>query len=74
MSENNTSENSAGDGTPMPENPKFPEGLRVLLVDDDPTSLKTVSAMLQKCKYRGTCDMFFYLLQRCVFFSLSVCM
>ncbi|WOH02247.1 hypothetical protein DCAR_0521636 [Daucus carota subsp. sativus] len=54
MSENNTSENSAGDGTPMPENPKFPEGLRVLLVDDDPTSLKTVSAMLQKCKYRVT--------------------
>jgi hypothetical protein len=33
--------------------PGFPSGLRVLVVDDDPTCLMVVSAMLKKCNYEG---------------------
>ncbi|KAK1396815.1 Response regulatory domain-containing protein [Heracleum sosnowskyi] len=54
MSENNINENVAGDSILVPENPKFPEGLRVLAVDDDPVSLKTLEVMLEKCKYQVT--------------------
>ncbi|KAK6944384.1 SANT/Myb domain [Dillenia turbinata] len=32
----------------------FPEGLRVLVVDDDNTCLKLLEALLRKCKYRVT--------------------
>lgn len=33
---------------------EFPAGLRVLVVDDDPTCLKTLEMMLWKCNYRVT--------------------
>lgn len=33
---------------------EFPAGLRVLLVDDDPTCLKILDRMLRKCLYNGT--------------------
>ena len=33
--------------------PVFPSGLRVLVVDDDPTCLKIVGGMLRKCNYEG---------------------
>lgn len=32
----------------------FPAGLRVLIVDDDPTWLKILEKMLKKCSYEGT--------------------
>lgn len=32
----------------------FPIGLRVLVVDDDPTCLMIVAGMLRKCKYEVT--------------------
>ncbi|WP_337231539.1 hypothetical protein [Salmonella enterica] len=31
----------------------FPYGLRVLVVDDDPTWLKILEKMLRKCSYEG---------------------
>jgi len=31
----------------------FPAGLRVLVVDDDPTWLKILEKMLKKCSYQG---------------------
>lgn len=31
----------------------FPYGLRVLVVDDDPTWLKILEKMLKKCSYEG---------------------
>lgn len=31
----------------------FPAGLRVLVVDDDPTWLKILEKMLKKCNYEG---------------------
>lgn len=54
MSENNN--NDVVDQNPVPEKMKktqFPEGLRVLVVDDDITCLKTLAVMLQKCQYQG---------------------
>lgn len=40
------------------ENPSraeaFPVGLRVLVVDDDPTWLKIIERMLKKCSYEGS--------------------
>lgn len=32
----------------------FPDGLRVLAVDDDPTCLMLLKKMLETCKYKGT--------------------
>lgn len=32
---------------------QFPAGLRVLVVDDDPTCLKILEKMLQNCCYAG---------------------
>ncbi|RWW61441.1 hypothetical protein BHE74_00031497 [Ensete ventricosum] len=40
-------------GGPAPE---FPAGLRVLLVDDDPTCLKILDRMLRKCLYHGNAN------------------
>lgn len=34
--------------------PSFPSGLRLLVVDDDPTCLMIVAGMLRKCNYEGT--------------------
>ncbi|TVU42257.1 hypothetical protein EJB05_08651, partial [Eragrostis curvula] len=34
--------------------PLFPEGLRVLVIDDDATSLMIIEELLQKCKYEVT--------------------
>jgi CheY-like chemotaxis protein len=34
----------------------FPNGLRVLVVDDDPTWLKILEKMLKKCNYEGLFD------------------
>lgn len=31
----------------------FPAGLRVLVVDDDPTCLRILEKMLKKCRYEG---------------------
>lgn len=37
-----------------PRNDTFnPAGLRVLVVDDDPTWLKILEKMLKKCSYEG---------------------
>ena len=33
--------------------PAFPVGMRVLLVDDDPLTLKVVGEMLRRCNYEG---------------------
>ena len=33
--------------------PSFPSGLRLLVVDDDPTCLMIVAGMLRKCNYEG---------------------
>ena len=35
------------------ENPRFPVGLRVIVVDDDPLCLRIVEKMLQRCQYEG---------------------
>jgi len=35
------------------EDEKFPVGMRVLVVDDDPTCLKLMEALLLKCQYHG---------------------
>lgn len=32
----------------------FPEGLRVVVVDDDPLCLRVVERMLIRCSYKGT--------------------
>ncbi|XP_061990677.1 two-component response regulator ARR11 isoform X2 [Rosa rugosa] len=37
-----------------PRNDSFPAGLRVLVVDDDPTWLKILEKMLKKCSYEVT--------------------
>jgi two-component response regulator (ARR-B family) len=31
----------------------FPAGLRILVVDDDPTCLAILKKMLQQCSYQG---------------------
>ncbi|KAL8550671.1 hypothetical protein ACS0TY_009184 [Phlomoides rotata] len=43
---------SSGFSSPRPE--CFPAGLRVLVVDDDPTWLKILEKMLKKCNYEVT--------------------
>ncbi|KAM3358548.1 two-component response regulator ORR26 [Capsicum galapagoense] len=50
----NTSKNSGGFSTPRSDNNTFPAGLRVLVVDDDPTWLKILEKMLKKCSYQVT--------------------
>ena len=40
-------------GGPQQPAVEFPVGLRVLVVDDDPTCLKIVQHMLNKCRYQG---------------------
>ncbi|KAJ6890237.1 hypothetical protein NC651_023905 [Populus alba x Populus x berolinensis] len=40
-------------GFSSPRNDSFPSGLRVLVVDDDPTWLKILEKMLKKCSYEG---------------------
>lgn len=43
----------AGDGDGgVPD--QFPAGLRVLVVDDDPTCLMILEKMLRHCNYEGT--------------------
>lgn len=32
---------------------RFPLGMRVLAVDDDPTCLKVIENLLRKCQYQG---------------------
>ncbi|KAL5760053.1 hypothetical protein ACOSQ2_018891 [Xanthoceras sorbifolium] len=41
-------------GFSSPRNDAFPAGLRVLVVDDDPTWLKILEKMLKKCSYEVT--------------------
>ncbi|KAL4278167.1 hypothetical protein GQ457_03G008710 [Hibiscus cannabinus] len=41
-------------GFSSPRNDVFPAGLRVLVVDDDPTWLKILEKMLKKCSYEVT--------------------
>jgi CheY-like chemotaxis protein len=38
---------------PLADATVFPYGLRVLVVDDDPTWLKILEKMLRKCSYEG---------------------
>lgn len=40
-------------GFSSPRADVFPAGLRVLVVDDDPTWLKILEKMLKKCSYEG---------------------
>ncbi|XP_047312729.1 two-component response regulator ARR12-like [Impatiens glandulifera] len=47
-----TVEEMKGDSTT--ENDKFPVGMRVLAVDDDPTCLKLLETLLRKCRYQVT--------------------
>ncbi|KAG4159073.1 hypothetical protein ERO13_D02G154200v2 [Gossypium hirsutum] len=44
----------AESGFSSPRNDAFPAGLRVLVVDDDPTWLKILEKMLKKCSYEVT--------------------
>ncbi|KAG5604874.1 hypothetical protein H5410_026366 [Solanum commersonii] len=46
------SKTSAGFSSPRTDT--FPAGLRVLVVDDDPTWLKILEKMLKKCSYQVT--------------------
>ena len=39
-------------------NPRFPVGLRVLVVDDDPLCLRIVEKMLKRCQYEGAAKSF----------------
>ncbi|KAJ8569676.1 hypothetical protein K7X08_006253 [Anisodus acutangulus] len=48
----NSSKTSAGFSSPRSDT--FPAGLRVLVVDDDPTWLKILEKMLKKCSYEVT--------------------
>ncbi|KAF8408366.1 hypothetical protein HHK36_007515 [Tetracentron sinense] len=41
-------------GFSYPRTDAFPAGLRVLVVDDDPTWIKILARMLEKCSYRVT--------------------
>ncbi|XP_059448378.1 two-component response regulator ARR11 isoform X1 [Corylus avellana] len=45
---------SMENGFSSPRNESFPAGLRVLVVDDDPTWLKILEKMLKKCSYEVT--------------------
>lgn len=45
----------SGDGV----SDQFPAGLRVLVVDDDPTCLKILEKMLRNCLYEGKYTIFF---------------
>lgn len=40
---------------------QFPAGLRVLVVDDDPTCLMILEKMLRTCLYEGIFQFFFFL-------------
>jgi hypothetical protein len=45
---------SCGGGTmPLADATVFPYGLRILVMDDDPTWLKILEKMLRKCPYEG---------------------
>lgn len=44
---------SYSNGFSSPRGEAFPAGLRVLVVDDDPTWLKILEKMLKKCSYEG---------------------
>lgn len=46
-------------GFSTPRSESFPVGLRVLVVDDDPTWLKILEKMLKKCSYEGTSPLAF---------------
>ena len=46
---------------------QFPAGLRVLVVDDDPTCLMILEKMLKACLYEGAQSLFFFL-----FFSFQL--
>jgi hypothetical protein len=41
------------------EDPRFPAGLRVIVVDDNPLCLRIVEKMLQRCQYEGAQSPFF---------------
>lgn len=55
---------------------KFPAGLRVMVVDDDPTCLRILERMLRACLYEGAYSLSFFLLGTqkrnaiCLFFSM----
>ena len=49
-------------GFSSPRADVFPAGLRVLVVDDDPTWLKILEKMLKKCSYEGM-----YFITNCFF-------
>lgn len=41
---------------------KFPVGMRVLAVDDNPTCLRKLEELLLRCKYHGTCSLLLLIL------------
>jgi two-component response regulator (ARR-B family) len=49
-------------GFSSPRHDSFPAGLRVLVVDDDPTWLKILEKMLKKCSYEGAHPLAYLLL------------
>lgn len=55
-------------------NDRFPVGMRVLAVDDDPTCLKLLENLLRRCDYHGLTfyNLFIVSLQfLCIFFCIG---
>lgn len=52
-SPNNTARGAGATYGKMEPADEFPAGLRILVVDDDPTCLAILKKMLQQCSYQG---------------------
>lgn len=56
-----------GVGDDEDSNDRFPIGMRVLAVDDDPTCLKLLETLLRHCNYHGSISIF-HLFMHHIFF------
>lgn len=57
---------------------RFPVGMRVLAVDDDPTCLLVLGNLLRQCDYKGigffnVQNVFFFFLNLLLWFLILVC-
>ncbi|KAF8389191.1 hypothetical protein HHK36_025884 [Tetracentron sinense] len=41
---------------------RFPVGMRVLAVDDDPTCLRVLETLLRRCQYHGLILLFYFII------------